>query len=261
MASGVTSPVGTGSLYSGMNIVSYRPGRDRMPRQLPPLMSGPCHALARAAASASPHAADDRLGPRLLLQAAGDDDDALGLLALDDLRDSLGRLSRGDGQDEEIHALRQRRDVGHAAAALDLFRPGLDDVDPRAVEPLANQVVQDDVARVQLLGDADDGRRPRLEQLLELARAAATGGRATRRPPSLTRMSSATRPDGVTTSGLISHSAMSCGAKREASAMKRPTSVHHRLDARSSAPVRAGVRSPAGRRPAGRSPPRSRRSS
>ena len=53
MATGDSAPFGTGSLNSGMNIVSYRPGLDRIPRQFPPLMTGPCQALVLAASSAA----------------------------------------------------------------------------------------------------------------------------------------------------------------------------------------------------------------
>ena len=100
-------PFGRGSLWSGMNVVSYFPGFEKMPRQLPPLTTGVVRPSCPAAGDEVLDHPLEALGPLLLAHAAGDDDDRAGLAVRHDLGHDVVALVGGQGQDEQVHGLGQ----------------------------------------------------------------------------------------------------------------------------------------------------------
>ncbi len=104
-------------------------------------------------------------GPAFLLaHAAGDEDDRAGLAVIDEVLHDVIDLVGAERQDEEVHRPGHGLDRGDAAAALDRSDPGFDDGHVGGREAALEDVIEDDVADVHLLGDADDADRGRLEQ-------------------------------------------------------------------------------------------------
>ena len=113
-------------------------------------------------------------------------------------------------------------------------------VDPAAVEPFADQVVEDDAAGVELLGHADDGRRRGSSRCCSLP-----SGRAGRRGPRARAeldqdVERDEPPAGDDERVDLALGDRRAGANSAASAMNRSTAVDERGRARSAAPGRAG---------------------
>ena len=70
-----------------------------------------------------------------------------------------GVAAAGQHDDQQVHLRGQRREVRHAADAVDLAVPGLDDHDVTGVEALAQDVLQDHAPGVRPGRDADDADR------------------------------------------------------------------------------------------------------
>jgi hypothetical protein len=86
----------------------------------------------------------------------------------DDVAQDLRYLGRADGKHKEIDAPRNRRDIRRAATSADAFDSRLHNRDLLGVEPVTQQVVQDDSAGVQLFGYPDNRGASRLQQMLDL---------------------------------------------------------------------------------------------
>ena len=95
-----------GSFQRGMNRVSYRPGRERMPRQLPPLITGPPDGPATGVGKRGAHPRRERAAALRLLEAARDHDQRLRQVALDDLRHEPRGGGRRQHDDEQVHLRR-----------------------------------------------------------------------------------------------------------------------------------------------------------
>ncbi len=135
-----------------------------MPRQLPPLTTGRRPAAPAAFGEDLPDPVLDRRPAFLLAHPAGDEDDRPRLAVVDEVLHDVGALVGAEGQDEEVDRPGNVGDRGDRAAALDRSEARLDHDHVRRREPGLEDVVQDDVADVHLLRDADDADRRRLEQ-------------------------------------------------------------------------------------------------
>ena len=103
------------------------------------------------------------------LLEAGRDDDGAGHAGLAALAHRLGHRLRRHGDDRQVDLAGYLADRGVGLDALHRLRRYVDRVDD-AVVLRADEVAQEDVAdRPLLVGGADDGDAPRVEQLVEVA--------------------------------------------------------------------------------------------
>ncbi len=167
-----------GSLYCGRKKVLYW-RFETIPRQLPPTRNGPA---VGARVRVGERLAQRRLevAPARLAEAAGDQDDRLGL-PVRERGDDLERGGRRHGDDREVDLLGQGRDRGHAWNAVDRRLLGVNGPELPVGDALGLlEVLQDDAAGVRAGGGrADDGGALRREELRDLRK----GARGERRAP------------------------------------------------------------------------------
>ena len=225
--------------------------------ELPPFTTGPSPRRRPSAIAAARRPARASL-PSRSPRPPGDEDHRPRRPAGHHLLQGRRRRLGGQAQHEEVHPPRQGGDAGHRPAPVDLGHPRLHHRHRLGREPGAQDVAQDDPARVHPLRHPGHGDRAGMEQAVHLA----DGTRRSRRPgsaPRRARASRATGPAGVSTRGFTSRSTTSAGKPGRPAATRltraaRSAGGHRRRRrpaARRSAPpppgAAAGGPGPAGR--------------